>query len=82
MAVMWGFYPTIENYPLLLKKNMEGHCTFYLRAGLLIEKALLLHYLVDAPISMHRWENANQMINSFIFLNSKSFLRIFIWYSV
>lgn len=28
MAVMWGFYPTIENYPLLLKKNMEGHCTF------------------------------------------------------
>lgn len=27
-AVMWGFYPTIENYPLLLKKNMEGHCTF------------------------------------------------------
>lgn len=77
MAVMWGFYPTIENYPLLLKKIWKDTAPFYLRAGLLIEKALLRHYLVDVPISMHCWENANQIINPFIFLNSKSFLHIF-----
>lgn len=77
MAVMWGFCPTIENYPLLLKKIWKDTAPFYLRAGLLIEKALLWHYLVDVPISMHWWENANQMINPFIFLNSKSFLHIF-----
>lgn len=77
MAVMWGFYPTIENYPLLLKKIWKDTAPFYLRAGLLIEKVLLRHCLVDVPISMHCWENANQMINPFIFLNSKSFLHIF-----
>lgn len=77
MAVMWGFYPTIENYPLLLKKIWKDTAPFYLRAGLLIEKVLLQHCLVDVPISMHCWENANQMINPFIFLNSKSFLHIF-----
>lgn len=77
MAVMWGFYPTIENYPLLLKKIWKDTAPFYLRAGLLIEKVLLQHCLVDVPISMHCWENANQMINLFIFLNSKSFLHIF-----
>lgn len=77
MAVMWGFYPTIENYPLLLKKIWKDTAPFYLRAGLLIEKVLLQHCLVDVPISVHCWENANQMINLFIFLNSKSFLHIF-----
>lgn len=77
MAVMWGFYPTIENYLLLLKKMWKDTAPFYLRAGLLIEKVLLRHCFVDVPISMHCWGNANQMINPFIFLNSKSFLHIF-----
>lgn len=77
MAVMWGFYPTIENYPLLLKKIWKDTAPFYLRAGLLIEKVLLRHCFVDVPISVHCWENANQMINPFIFLNSESFLHIF-----
>lgn len=73
MAVMWGFYPTIENYPLLLKKIWKDTAPFYLRAGLLIEKVLLQHCLVDVPISMHCWENANQMINPFIFSQFKIF---------
>lgn len=60
-----------------IKKIWKDTAPFYLRAGLLIEKALLRHCLVDVPISMHCWENANQMINPFIFLNSESFLHIF-----
>lgn len=60
-----------------IKKIWKDSAPFYLRAGLLIEKVLLRHCFVDVPISMHCWENANQIINPFIFLNSKSFLHIF-----